>query len=166
MRVGNVFSHVCLSVCPSVCLSVRLSIWFYVSHTVGQAGGLHSTEMRSCFNFSKQHKFQSVNANHCCHEMYETYGCQRNIQRTRQNLKKLLDWNSIWSLAFVIIDLQIYMDAFLWWAKSKNTLPWRNTGPFTVNKITSERKKTSENPVKMNICFSFFSPLEDIVIEC
>ena len=52
MRVGNVFSHVCLCVCVSVCLSVHpsihLSVRFYVSHTVVQAGGLHSTEMRSC----------------------------------------------------------------------------------------------------------------------
>ena len=69
MRVGNVFSHVCLCVCLCVCLSVhlcvcpfiRLSVRFYVSHTVVQAGGLHSTEMRSClFYFRDNIIVQSI----------------------------------------------------------------------------------------------------------
>ena len=81
MQVCNVFSHVCvslclcvcLSVCVSVCLfvclsvclclyghrSVHLSVWFYVSNTVAQAGGLHSTEMCSCCK-----RFLTNNHNH------------------------------------------------------------------------------------------------------
>ena len=47
--VMSVCVSVYLSVCVSVHPSVRLSVRFYVSHTVAQAGALHSTEMRSCY---------------------------------------------------------------------------------------------------------------------
>ena len=35
-----------------------MSFQFYVVHTVAQVGGLHSTEMRSCFDFLRAHRHQ------------------------------------------------------------------------------------------------------------